>query len=202
MYFMFKFRWQAIACVVSIACAGNLLFVEASDDHAADPKDVSTTTKTVDSETLEQGVTRVSVAVARDRAQLMHGIYLATLHTMHDRYFHADRAVVPARAMEDVFSEVERQAGSKANWISVNLRAMSINHEPTTAFEKRAAREIAAGETVLEVIEDGFYRRAGAIPMSGGCVSCHGGFANKPSKDEKFTGLVISIPVVSENPGQ
>ena len=200
MHFMSRFWWQAIACVVSIACAGNLLFVEASDDPVSDPKDVSTTTKTVDSETLEQGVTRVSVTVARDRAQLMQGIYLATLHAMHDRYFHADRAVVPARAMEDVFSEVERQTGSKANWISVNLRAMSINHEPATAFEKRAAREIAAGETVLEVIEDGFYRRAGAIPMSGGCVSCHGGFANKPFKAEKFTGLVISIPVMSEAP--
>lgn len=51
-----------------------------------------------------------------------------------------------------------------------------------------------------KVLEDGFYRRAGAVPMSGGCVSCHGGFANKPSKTEKFAGLVISIPVVSETP--
>ncbi|MDA1231417.1 MAG: DUF3365 domain-containing protein [Planctomycetota bacterium] len=193
---MFTSRRRVILCLAFVACTGSLLFVEASDEPVSNPDDVSATTKTTDSETHDQGARRVSIAVARDRAKLMHGIYLASLHTMHDRYFHADRAIVPARAMEDVFSEVERQTGSKANWISVNLRAMSINHEPTTDFEKRAAKEIAAGETDLEVIEDGFYRRAGAIPMSGGCVSCHGGFANKPSRVEKFTGLVISIPVV------
>ena len=44
--------------------------------------------------------------------------------------------------MEDVFAEIEHETGSKANWISVNLKAMSINHEPSTEFEKRAAREI------------------------------------------------------------
>ena len=56
------------------------------------------------SEVARKDVLRVPVAVARDRAKLMHEIYSATLEVMHDRYFHADRAVVPARAMEDVFS--------------------------------------------------------------------------------------------------
>jgi hypothetical protein len=142
---------------------------------------------------------RVPIAVARDRAKLMHDLYTTTLDVMHDRYFHADRAIVPARAMEDVFSAMEDQTGSKANWISVNLKAMSINHEPQTDFEKRAAREIVAGETEIEVIEDGFYRRAGAVPMAGGCLSCHAGFFNQPSKVPKFTGLVISIPIVAES---
>lgn len=200
MYFMFTFRRQVIVCAAFAMCGGSLLLVEASEEPISGSKDVTSAAEVEDLETSDQGVPRVSVTVARDRAKLMHGIYLATLHAMHDRYFHADRAIVPARAMEDVFSEVERQTGSKANWISVNLRAMSINHEPRTDFEKQAAKEIAAGEADFEVIEDGFYRRAGAIPMSGGCVSCHGGFANKPSRAEKFTGLVVSIPVVSETP--
>ena len=51
----------------------------------------------------------------------------------------------------------------------------------------------------IEVIEDGFYRRAGAIPMKGGCLSCHAGFFNQPSKVPKYTGLVISIPIVPES---
>ena len=115
MHFTSRFRRRIIVCVAFAACAGSLLFVEASDEPASDAKAVSTTTKPADSESPDHGVPRVSVAVARDRAQLMHGIYLATLHAMHDRYFHADRAIVPARAMEDVFSEMERQTGSKAN---------------------------------------------------------------------------------------
>lgn len=143
-------------------------------------------------------VPRVSISVARDRARLMHSIYSTTLGVMHDRYFHVDRSIVPARAMEDVFSEIEQETGSKANWIAVNLKAMSINHEPSTEFEKRAAKEIATGESEVETTEDGYYRRATAIPMTGGCISCHAGVFSQPAKNRKFAALVISIPVESE----
>ncbi len=144
---------------------------------------------------------RVPVAVARDRARTMHDIYEASLEMMHHRYFHRDKAVVPARAMEDVFSEIRRRSKAEARWISVNMKAMSIDHEPETDFEKKAAREIADGKSDIEVIESGYYRRAGAIPLSGGCVSCHGGFFNAPSKTPKYAGLIISIPVV-DAPGK
>lgn len=141
---------------------------------------------------------RVSLEVARDRARLMQKIYEATLHTMHDRYFHADRAVIPARAMEDVFEQMEEASQSKARWISASLSPMSINHEPETTFEKDAARQIARGEECVETIEDGYYRRVGSIPMTGGCVSCHAGFSTKQSASPKFSGLVISIPVKAD----
>ncbi len=147
----------------------------------------------------EKNVVAVPLNVARDRAKLMHSIYTTTLGVMHDRYFHADRSIVPARAMEDVFSEIEQETGSKANWISVNLKAMSINHEPSTDFEKRAAKEIATGESAVETTEDGYYRRATAIPMTGGCISCHAGVFNQSAKSRKFSALVISIPVEPES---
>lgn len=150
----------------------------------------------------EKKVAGVPRAVARDRAKLMHSIYSTTLGVMHDRYFHADRSIVPARAMEDVFSEIEQETGSKANWISVNLKAMSINHEPSTDFEKRAAKEIATGESEVETTEDGYYRRATAIPMTGGCISCHAGVFNQSVKSRKFAALVISIPVEPEAAAQ
>lgn len=143
----------------------------------------------------DEKLNRVPITVARDRAKLMHSIYSTTLGVMHDRYFHADRSIVPARAMEDVFAGIEQETGSKANWISVNLKAMSINHEPSTDFEKRAAKEIATGESEVETVEDGYYRRATAIPMTGGCISCHAGFFSQPAKSRKFAALVVSIPV-------
>ena len=140
----------------------------------------------------------VSVAVARDRAQLMHRIYAATLEVMHERYFHGERAIVPARALEDVFADVARDSQIKARWISVNTKAMSINDEPTTVFEKRAATEITAGKESLEAIEDGHYWRAAAIPLADGCVSCHTGFFNGTPKLPRFAALVIGIPVAKE----
>jgi len=57
-------------------------------------------------ETTEQD--RVTAAVARDRAKPMHTLYKATLGVMYDRCLHADRVIVPTRAMEDVIAEFKR----------------------------------------------------------------------------------------------
>ncbi len=141
---------------------------------------------------------RVTVSVARERAKLMHDIYAATLEVLHDRYFHADRAVLPARAMEDIFAELKRQSRGEAKWMAVNLKAMNINNEPKSEFELRAAKEIGAGKGEFEILEDGYYRRAAAIPLAGGCVSCHGGFAREQTRSPKFAALVISLPIVAE----
>jgi hypothetical protein len=138
---------------------------------------------------------RVSMAEARERGKLMHSIYAATLEVMHHRYFRADRAVLPARALEDVFAEIDKQSKIKTRWIAVNTPAMSINHEPESEFEKKAAIELAAGKTEFDRVEDGYYRRAGVIPLGAGCVGCHTKLFSTPAKTPRFAGLVISIPI-------
>ena len=142
--------------------------------------------------------TRVPVAVARDRAKLMHDIYSATLDTMHHRYFRREGAVLPARAMDDVFAEVDRRTKIKTRWIAVNTPAMSTNHEPETAFEKKAATELAAGKAEFERTEKGYYLRASPISLGAGCVGCHTKFGPTEDKKPRFAGLVISIPVKDE----
>jgi hypothetical protein len=142
---------------------------------------------------------RVSVAAARERAELMHSIYSATLDVMHDRYFHGDRSIVPARAMEDIFAELDRQSKVEARWISVNTQPMSVNHEPKSDFEKQAAKALAGGKQEFEAVEEGYYRRAGVIHLGDGCISCHTGFFSAANtKTRRFAGLVISVPVKSE----
>lgn len=141
---------------------------------------------------------RVTVAAARERAKLLHTVYSSTLEVIHQRYFHINRSTVPARAMEDIFDDMSRQKLGKARWISVNTRAMSIDHEPESSFEKQAVREIIQGKEDIEVVEEGYYRRATAIPLSGGCVSCHAGFGVDQTRTPRFAGLVISIPVQDE----
>lgn len=142
---------------------------------------------------------RVPVAVARERAELMHRVYAATLEVLHHRYFHDTRAMVPARAMEDIFAEMARQSQVEAKWIAVNVRAMSLSHEPKSEFEKAAAREIGDGKEYYELVEDGYYRRAGAIPLASGCVNCHSGFFKEPPKTPRFAALVISVPVKDQD---
>ena len=171
-----------------------ILTLAQSDRLAADEKASKSAGKRA-SAFEEDETPRVSLDVARDRAKLLHEVYASMLDVIHRRYFHADRAIVPARAMEDVFSDMERAAHSEARWIVANLKAMSVDHEPETPFEKQAAREITRGKKEVEIVEAGFYRRAVPVPLTADCISCHGGFFRKPSSTPKFAGLVISIPV-------
>jgi len=137
----------------------------------------------------------VTVAGARAQAKLLHQVYAATLEVMHHHFFKRDRSVLPARALEDVFAELDRGAHIKAAWISVNTKPMSIHHEPRTPFEQQAAKAIAAGKGEFELVENGVYQRAGAIPLGAGCISCHTGFFSKTPQTQRFAGLVIRIPL-------
>lgn len=141
------------------------------------------------------GAMPITVAEARERAKLAHAIYSATLDAMHHHFFRREQPVLPARAMEDVFAETERQSNVRAAWISVNTKAMSIHHEPKSEFEKQAARELAAGKGEYERVENGVYQRAGAIPLGASCVNCHTGFFSKTPQTKRVAGLVIRIPV-------
>jgi len=167
-----------------------LLGTACADEPVPGEKDKMATVSNEDAQQIA-----VSLAVARDRASLMHNVYAATLEVMHDRYFHADRAIIPARAMEDVFSEVQRKSKIQARWIGVSFKPMSVTHEAATDFEKRAVKEIAAGNSEVDTVEDGFYRRVGAIPLGSNCISCHDGFFRSAPKKPKFAALVISVPI-------
>jgi hypothetical protein len=139
--------------------------------------------------------TPMSVAEARERARLMHKVYASTLEVVHHYYFRHDRPTLPARALEDVFAEIDEQTKIKTRWIAVNTPAMSVDHEPATDFEKKAAAAISDGKTEYDRVEGGYYRRAGMIPLGAGCVGCHTKLFQTPAKTPRFAGLVISIPV-------
>jgi hypothetical protein len=141
---------------------------------------------------------RVSLAVARERTKLSQDIYESTLHVMHRYYFRNERSTIPARAMEDIFSDLENESKIKARWIAVNTKAMSIDHEPETDFEKQAAAAIADGKTEFELVEKGYLHSARAIPLGAGCVGCHTGFFSEMPKSKRSAGLVISIPINAE----
>lgn len=141
---------------------------------------------------------RITIETARDRAEYMHEMYEATLEMLHHRYFHRDRSLLPARAMEDIFSTMKRRTKVDARWISVNTKAMNIDHEPKSDFEKQAAREIAEGKPAFEAVQKNVYQRATAIPLKANCVGCHAGAFAAASKTPRFAGLVISVPLTRE----
>lgn len=139
---------------------------------------------------------RVSLDVARDRARLMHDYSVSMLEMLHHRYFHDDKVIIPARAMEDVFAELKLKTGAEVRWISGNMDAMNIRHEPKSDFELKAVKEFKAGKTQLETIEDGYFRQAGIVPFQSECINCHAGFFKTQTRAAKFAGLIISMPIL------
>ncbi len=174
--------WLRVACVT----LGILSLAGTNADDGPDQK-ADRSVQTDDSP-------KLSVDVARDRAKVMQGVYAATLEMLHQRYFHRDRSLLPARAMQDIFAEIEQRSQVKARWISASLPPMSNDHAPESDFEKRAAKEIAEGRDQLETSDGGYYRRAVAIPLDGGCLGCHAGRGRNPIK-KQFAGLIVSIPL-------
>ena len=142
---------------------------------------------------------QAEVRVARERAKLLHDVYAITLDAIHHHYFRREGTVVPARAMEEIFEGMAGTAGIMANWISVNTKAMSIDHEPRTQFEKTAAAELSAGKKEYELIGKHFYRRAAPIPLGTNCIGCHAGMFPASTKSPSCAGLVISIPLTAVN---
>lgn len=132
---------------------------------------------------------------ARAQAKMLHTLYASTLDALHHHFFRNDRSVLPARAMEDIFVDMERQTQVKAKWISVNSRPMSIDHEPRTDFEVAAARALSTGKAEFEKVEEGYLRRAAPIPLTAGCISCHVGFLARQANSPRLAGLVISVPL-------
>lgn len=136
-----------------------------------------------------------AVEGARRQAQLLHRVYTATLDAMHEHYFHANRAVLPARAMEDVFQQLATEEKIEARWIAVNTQPMSVSHTPRTEFEKQAAEILGSGKPFHEKVEPTAYLRAAPIPLSGGCINCHMGFMRDTGTKPRVAGLVIRVPL-------
>lgn len=147
----------------------------------------------------KEPVAELTVAEARRHAKLLHNTYAATLHTVHREYFReSGRTPIPARVLEEVFYWVDEETHGETRWISVNTEAMSIEHNPKTDFEKEAAKVLATGKEEFEKIEDGMYRRAGAIKLFASCLKCHESALTQSVTRRRVAGLVISIPCKAE----
>lgn len=178
--------------ILFLACGLLLVAGAASDEpHARLKSSDDTSSSSADRHAMP-------VESAREQAKLLHTVYAATLDVMHERYFHSERAPVPARAMEDVFAQLARERHIEARWIGVNARTMSLPHEPKDDFERSAAEALRSGKREHESVEGGFYRRAEPIPLGAGCLVCHGNFGTE-TKSPRFAGLVIKVPVKKQN---
>lgn len=167
----------------------------------ADPPAGSTPpSDSVDGESAEtQKDELLTIEEARGRAKILQRTYISALETMHRRYFDADeKQMIPARALEDVFKEVDEGTHRTTRWISVNSPAMNVDHEPQPGFETDAVQALTDGKAEFERVEDGVYHRAGAVALTAGCLKCHVSSLTRQVSKQRVAGLVITMPVKTE----
>ena len=174
--------------VISGLCLAFLTTSSNGESQTADEADSS--------EKADQVADKLTVPEARRQTKLLHDTYIATLHTVHRSYFDKDeREIIPARAMEEVFRQIDAEIGGKTRWIAVNTPAMNIDHNPKEGFEKDAARELKQGKHEFERVEDGIFLRAGAVSLFASCTKCHLSGLRPQQKVRSLAGLIISMPV-------
>ena len=135
-----------------------------------------------------------TVEEARGRARLLHETMHATLQIVHHEYYREDEGLtIPAATLKRVFPELASRQKLELRWLAVDAQAMNVDHKPRDEFEKQAVQELASGKDEFERVENGVYRRAGAITLTSDCLKCHS--PNRTSNKDRSAGLVITIPV-------
>ncbi|WP_010583751.1 c-type heme family protein [Schlesneria paludicola] len=170
----------SVAMVAFVAVSWAL--VEA-DDHVQTPKANTVATQA-----------HASKAEARRQAELLHTSFAGTLSAIHHEYYRSDQGMtIPAVTLKSVFRDLERNHKLEFRWLAINAQAMNVDHQPKSDFEKEAAKSIAAGADQFEGVEEGVYRRVGAIALQSECLKCH--LPNRTSNKNRLAGLMISIPI-------
>lgn len=171
-------------CLGSASLVLAIVSLSIGDDSGPESKDAKASRPAQD-----------AIERARERADLMHEVYASTLDVMHHHFFKPNHPVLPARALEDVFADMARKTKVEARWLAVNTKAMSIDHEAKSDFDRKAVAALSGGETSYEEIAEGRLQRVRPIPLGGGCVSCHTGLFSRPTKAPRVAGLVVSVPL-------
>jgi len=131
---------------------------------------------------------------ARVRAQLLHEMIHGALQVMHRDYFDPNaKDPIPSAALEDVFVEMKHGWDVEIRWLAVNAKAMNIDHEAKSAFEKAAVKSIAGGDESHEAVADERYFYAGAINLGNSCLKCH--VPDRQSLENRKAAVVISMPL-------
>lgn len=131
---------------------------------------------------------------ARVRARILHETVHGALQVIHRDFFEEEESrVIPSHSLEDVFKELARSQGIKVRWLAVNARAMNVDNEPRTEFEKQAVKALSAGKDEFEQVTDKAYQFTGSIRLASQCLKCH--LPMRKSNEARVAGLVISMPL-------
>ncbi len=135
-----------------------------------------------------------SVQEARARARILHEAFHGALQVMHRDFFDEDDArVLPSGSLEDVFAALKHSYNIQVRWLAVNAKAMNIDHEAGSDFEKQAVAALASGEKEYELVTADEYLHVGTIRLASQCLKCH--LPQRTSTADRAAALSIRMPL-------
>jgi hypothetical protein len=138
--------------------------------------------------------TTPSLEEARRQAEILHEAMHATLQVVHHRFYQEDAGLpLPAATLTDVFATLEKEQHITLRWLAVDGQAMNADHRARSPFEIEAVKALKSGNLAYEGVEQGVYRRAGAITLSNHCLKCH--VPDRMTTEARTAGLMIAIPI-------
>lgn len=156
--------------------------------------DLSSTQASTDADDPPANITRVTVEAARRQAEILHTAVHSTLQVVHHRYYREDEGLpIVAATLREVFADLESEENVSLRWLTVEGQVMNTEHRAQNQFDLDAVEALSSGDTAFEQVEDGFYRRAGAITLTNQCLKCH--VPDRTSTEDRTAGLIIAIPV-------
>lgn len=159
----------------------------AVEDAAADSKKVQTEAVSESPSNLME---------ARNRARLLHDALHGTLQTVHRDYYRENEGLkIPAATLKGVFEDLSKSRGVELRWLAIDARAMNVDHEPQSDFDKEAVKAIHGGKEFHEAVDGGRYRYAGAIVLHAECLKCH--LPARSSNKARSAALVITMPIAA-----
>ncbi len=154
---------------------------DSPNGNATKPEDVDTSSK-------------LSAAVARQLAAILHETIHSTLRVTHDRYYVEDEGLpIPASVLKEVFADIKETQNITLRWLAVEAQAMNTDHKPQDDFELQAVKALKSGTKLYEEAKPGVYRRVGSITLTNHCLKCH--VPDRKSVRNHTAGLIISVPI-------
>jgi hypothetical protein len=111
---------------------------------------------------------------ARQRVAMLDDLYQGALEEVHRWYpVRSGQPIVAATVIKQLQEKMTARGWAKSRFLAVSGVVMHPDHTAKDEFEKRAINELRSGSDRVEAVEGSVLRVATAVPLTGGCVSCH-----------------------------
>jgi hypothetical protein len=104
---------------------------------------------------------------------LLDDAYQIWLEEAHDVYHPRPNQPVAAKIVRELQEKMGKLGWPQSQFLGVNTLVMHQDHQPEDAFERDAVRKLRDSDGRVEQISDGMMRVATAVPLPGGCGTCH-----------------------------